>query len=340
VALLEVRDLTTQFRTDDGIVGAVDGVSFTVEKGKTLAIVGESGCGKSVTCLTIMGLNPRQNTVSTGEAVFKGQNLLELPSSELRKVRGNEISMIFQDPMTSLNPVHSIGKQLREAVQLHNNATKADASRRALEMLKAVGIPRAEQRLEDYPHQFSGGMRQRVMIAMALINNPDLLIADEPTTALDVTTQAQILKLMNDLQRDFGSAIILITHDLGVVAETADEVLVMYAAKPAEQGTYRDIFYNAHHPYTWGLMRSLPRLAGEGQELRPIPGTPPSLLRPPPGCRFHLRCPYAMDVCSKTEPPFESVAGSGDHYAACHLDSETQRLEAEKLVAETMASTV
>jgi oligopeptide/dipeptide ABC transporter ATP-binding protein len=247
--------------------------------------------------------------------------------------------MIFQDPMTSLNPVHSIGKQLREAVQLHNKATKADASRRALEMLKAVGIPRAEQRLEDYPHQFSGGMRQRVMIAMALINNPDLLIADEPTTALDVTTQAQILKLMNDLQRDFGSAIILITHDLGVVAETADEVLVMYAAKPAEQGTYQDIFYHAHHPYTWGLMRSLPRLAGEGQELRPIPGTPPSLLRPPPGCRFHLRCSYAMDVCSKTEPAFESVVGSADHRAACHLDAETQRLEAEKLVAETMAST-
>jgi oligopeptide/dipeptide ABC transporter ATP-binding protein len=338
VALLDVRDLKTQFRTDDGIVGAVDGVSFSVEKGKTLAIVGESGCGKSVTCLTIMGLNPTQKTVSTGEAVFKGQNLLDLSASELCKVRGNEISMIFQDPMTSLNPVHSIGKQLREAVQLHNNATKADASRRALEMLKAVGIPRAEQRLEDYPHQFSGGMRQRVMIAMALINNPDLLIADEPTTALDVTTQAQILKLMNDLQRDFGSAIILITHDLGVVAETADEVLVMYAAKPAEQGTYKDIFYQAHHPYTWGLMRSLPRLAGEGQELRPIPGSPPSLLRPPQGCRFHLRCSYAMDVCREIEPPFESVVGSADHRAACHLDSDTQRREAELLVAETMAS--
>jgi peptide/nickel transport system ATP-binding protein len=338
VALLEVRDLKTQFRTDDGIVGAVDGVSFSVEKGKTLAIVGESGCGKSVTCLTILGLNPRAKTISTGEAVFKGRNLLDLPVSELRKVRGNEISMIFQDPMTSLNPVHSIGKQLREAITLHADASKAAASKRALEMLKAVGIPRAEQRLEDYPHQFSGGMRQRVMIAMALINNPDLLIADEPTTALDVTTQAQILKLMNDLQRDFGSAIILITHDLGVVAETADEVLVMYAAKPAEQGTYQDIFYHAHHPYTWGLMRSLPRLAGEGQELRPIPGSPPSLLRPPAGCRFHLRCSYAMDVCRQTEPPFDAVPGSSVHRAACHLDSETQRLEAEKIVAETMAS--
>jgi oligopeptide/dipeptide ABC transporter ATP-binding protein len=337
VALLDVRDLKTQFRTDDGIVGAVDGVSFSIEKGKTLAIVGESGCGKSVTCLTIMGLNPR-GTITTGEAVFKGVDLIDLDPSELRKVRGNEVSMIFQDPMTSLNPVHTIGKQLREAVQLHNDSTKANASRRAVEMLKAVGIPRAEQRLDDYPHQFSGGMRQRVMIAMALINNPDLLIADEPTTALDVTTQAQILKLMNELQRDFGSAIILITHDLGVVAETADEVLVMYAAKPAEQGTYKDIFYHAHHPYTWGLMRSLPRLAGEGQELRPIPGSPPSLLRPPPGCRFHLRCSYAMDVCSKTEPTFDAVEGSSAHRAACHLDADTQRREAEILVTETMAS--
>jgi peptide/nickel transport system ATP-binding protein len=340
VGLLDVRDLKTQFRTDDGVVGAVDGVSFSVEKGQTLAIVGESGCGKSVTCLTILGLNNRTNTTSTGEAVFKGRNLLELPPSELRKVRGNEISMIFQDPMTSLNPVHSIGKQLREAVQLHSNESKAAASRRAVEMLKAVGIPRAETRLEDYPHQFSGGMRQRVMIAMALINNPDLLIADEPTTALDVTTQAQILNLMNDLQRDFGSAIILITHDLGVVAETADEVLVMYAAKPAEQGTYRDIFYKAQHPYTWGLMRSLPRLVPEGQELRPIAGSPPSLLRPPPGCRFHLRCPYVFDECSKTEPEFNSVPGSEFHRSACHLDPEIRRRESEALVAETMAATL
>jgi len=339
VALLEVRDLKTQFRTDDGIVGAVDGVSFSVDPGKTLAIVGESGCGKSVTCLTILGLNPRAKTISTGEAIFKGRNLLELPPSELRKVRGNEISMIFQDPMTSLNPVHSIGKQLREAIQLHNKEPKAAASKRALEMLKAVGIPRAETRLEDYPHQFSGGMRQRVMIAMALINNPDLLIADEPTTALDVTTQAQILKLMNDLQRDFGSAIIMITHDLGVVAETADEVLVMYAAKPAEQGTYSDIFYHAHHPYTWGLMRSLPRLAQHGQELRPIAGSPPSLLRPPSGCRFHLRCPYAMEVCRTTEPEFAAVEGTDAHRAACHLDEATKKREAETLVAETMAST-
>jgi oligopeptide/dipeptide ABC transporter ATP-binding protein len=334
--LLSVRELRVSFGPGRD---AVTGLTLDASRGEVVAIVGESGCGKSVTCLTILGLNPRAKTISTGEAIFNGKNLLELPTSELRNIRGNEISMIFQDPMTSLNPVHSIGKQLREAIQLHNKETKAAATRRALEMLKAVGIPRAETRLEDYPHQFSGGMRQRVMIAMALINNPDLLIADEPTTALDVTTQAQILKLMNDLQRDFGSAIIMITHDLGVVAETADEVLVMYAAKPAEQGNYSDIFYHAHHPYTWGLMRSLPRLAQHGQELRPIAGSPPSLLRPPPGCRFHLRCPYAMEICRTTEPAFESVEGTEEHRAACHLDSATQQAEAEKLVAETMAST-
>jgi peptide/nickel transport system ATP-binding protein len=337
VALLEVRDLKTQFRTDDGIVGAVDGVSFSVDPGKTLAIVGESGCGKSVTCLTILGLNPRTKTISTGEAIFKGRNLLELPSTELRKVRGNEISMIFQDPMTSLNPVHSIGKQLREAIQLHNNESKAAASKRALEMLKAVGIPRAETRLEDYPHQFSGGMRQRVMIAMALINNPDLLIADEPTTALDVTTQAQILRLMNELQRDFGSAIILITHDLGVVAETADDVLVMYAAKPAEQGACEDVFYRPYHPYTWGLMRSLPHLTAIGSELKPIPGTPPSLLNPPSGCRFHVRCPYAMDVCRTVEPALEPASGDSRHLAACHLEEHVKQREAELIVTEMMA---
>src|SRR6266571_1861116 len=321
MSLLEVKDLKTYFRTDDGIVKAVDGVNFAVEKGQTLGIVGESGCGKSVTCLTIMGLNAKRNTMTSGEVIFRDQNLLTISGSKLRQIRGNDIAMIFQDPMTSLNPVYKIGFQLTEAVRLHQDVTKAQARKRALDLLKAVGIPRAERRIDDYPHQFSGGMRQRVMIAMALINNPDLLIADEPTTALDVTTQAQILKLMNELQRDFGSAIILITHDLGVVAETADEVLVMYAAKPAEQGTYQDIFYRAHHPYTWGLMRSLPRLAGEGQELRPIAGSPPSLLRPPPGCRFHLRCQYAMDVCSSTEPTFDAVEGSSAHRAACHLDA-------------------
>jgi peptide/nickel transport system ATP-binding protein len=334
MSLLDVRDLKTHFKTDDGIVRAVDGVSFSVEKGKTLAIVGESGSGKSVTCLTIMGLNARANTTTSGEAFFNERDLLKLPPDELRKVRGNEISMIFQDPMTSLNPVHSIGKQLREAVQLHASVGKQGANRRAVEMLKAVGIPRAEQRLGDYPHQFSGGMRQRVMIAMALINNPDLLIADEPTTALDVTTQAQILKLMTQLQRDFGSAIVLITHDLGVVAETADDVLVMYAAQPVEQGGYQDIFYRPHHPYTWGLLNSLPRLATEGSDLKPIPGTPPSLLRPPSGCRFHVRCGYKMDICPKVEPTFESVPGQTGHSVACHLEESVKLQEASNLLSQ------
>ena len=337
MALLDVRDLRTHFHTEDGIVRAVDGVSFSVEKGKTLAIVGESGSGKSVTCLTIMGLNSGRRIDTSGEAVFDGEDLIAMPRDELRRYRGKRISMIFQDPMTSLNPVHTIGRQLREAVQLHADVTKAQANSRAVEMLRAVRIPRAETRLDDYPHQFSGGMRQRVMIAMALINNPDLLIADEPTTALDVTTQAQILKLMNELQRDFGSAIILITHDLGVVAETADDVLVMYAAQAAEEGGYEDIFYRPHHPYTWGLLRSLPHLTSVGEDLKPIPGSPPSLLNPPSGCRFHTRCPYAMSVCTTVEPEFARVPGSSDHRAACHLDEETKQQEAATILSETLA---
>ncbi|HVD48543.1 MAG TPA: ABC transporter ATP-binding protein, partial [Gaiellaceae bacterium] len=259
MALLDVKGLSTSFRTEDGIVKAVQDVSFQVEKGQTLGIVGESGCGKSVTCLTIMGLNPKRNTISGGEALWKDKDLLTAKPSELRAIRGDEISMIFQDPMTSLNPVHTIGRQLVEAVLLHRDVTKRVARARALELLKAVGIPKAEARIDDYPHQFSGGMRQRVMIAMALINDPDLLIADEPTTALDVTTQAQILSLMKRLQEDFGSAIIMITHDLGVVAEVADDVLVMYAANVVEQAEVHDLFNRPQHPYTWGLMGSLPR---------------------------------------------------------------------------------
>jgi peptide/nickel transport system ATP-binding protein len=337
--LLDVKDLKTYFRTDDGIVHAVDGVSFSVEKGKTLAIVGESGCGKSVTCMTIMGLNAKRNTMTEGQALFKDRDLLKIDPDELRKIRGNEISMIFQDPMTSLNPVYTIGSQLREAVQLHENVSKQVATSRSVEMLKAVAIPRAETRMDDYPHQFSGGMRQRVMIAMALVNNPDLLIADEPTTALDVTTQAQILKLMNELQRDFGSAIILVTHDLGVVAETADDVLVMYAAKAVEKGGYEDIFYRPEHPYTWGLLNSLPRLAAEGADLKPIPGTPPSLLQPPSGCRFHLRCSYAFSPCIPEVPELLPVGGesASDHAVACHLEPEFRRRESHDLLHEVMA---
>ena len=270
--LLEVKDLKTYFQTDDGIVKAVDGVNFSVEKGKTLGIVGESGSGKSVTCLTIMGLNAKKNTITSGEALFNGENLLTAGSRRLREIRGNDIAMIFQDPMTSLNPVHSIGTQLVEAVQLHQDVSKKSARARSVELLKAVGIPRADRRMDDYPHQFSGGMRQRAMIAMALVNDPDLLIADEPTTALDVTTQAQIVNLMKNLQEEFGSAIIVITHDLGVVAETADDVLVMYAAQVAEQAPVEKLFNRPHHPYTWGLLGSLPRLDADVDRLVQIPG--------------------------------------------------------------------
>ncbi|HYY65104.1 MAG TPA: ABC transporter ATP-binding protein [Gaiellaceae bacterium] len=337
MALLEVRDLKTYFSTDDGIVKAVDGVTFSVEKGRTLGIVGESGSGKSVTCLTIMGLNNRRNTISSGEALFRGEDLLGMSARRLRDIRGNDIAMIFQDPMTSLNPVHKIGDQLVEAVQLHQDVTKKQARARAVELLKAVGIPRAERRVDDYPHQFSGGMRQRVMIAMALINDPDLLIADEPTTALDVTTQAQILSLMNRLQREFDSAIIIITHDLGVVAETADDVVVMYAAEVAEHAPVQQIFGRPHMPYTWGLLGSLPRLDTDTDRLVQIKGQPPSLLRPPKGCRFHPRCPYVMDVCKQTDPPLEPLSDDPQHLAACHLDEETKDREAEKLLAGTMA---
>ena len=327
MALLEVKDLRTSFTTEDGIVKAVDGVSFSVEKGQTLGIVGESGSGKSVTCLTIMGLNARRNTISSGEALWKGKNLIGAKPSQLRKIRGDEMSMIFQDPMTSLNPVHTIGKQLVEAVQLHRDVTVRVAKARALELLKAVGIPKAEARIDDYPHQFSGGMRQRVMIAMALINDPDLLIADEPTTALDVTTQAQILKLMKRLQEDFGSAIIMITHDLGVVAETADDVVVMYAAKVVEHANVHDLFNRPQHPYTWGLMGSLPRLDADIERLVQIPGQPPSLLKPPNGCRFHPRCPYVMGVCRTTEPQLVATERDPSHLQACHLDQETKDRE-------------
>ena len=337
MALLEVQDLRTSFRTDDGVVKAVDGVTFSVEKGRTLGIVGESGCGKSVTMLTVMGLNNRRTATSSGRATFNGEDLLAMRPSRLRQVRGGDIAMIFQDPMTSLNPVHSIGKQLVEAVLLHNDVSKKEARRRALDALVEVGIPRAERRIDDYPHQFSGGMRQRVMIAMALINDPDLLIADEPTTALDVTTQAQILKLMADLQRDHDTAIIIITHDLGVVAEVADDVVVMYAGKVVEEGTVDSIFNRPHHPYTWGLLGSLPRLEADVERLAQIPGQPPSLLNPPAGCRFHPRCAYVMDVCKTTVPELAAVGDDPGHLQACHLDEETKDREAARLLAATMA---
>jgi len=338
MSLLEVEDLRTYFRTDDGVVKAVDGVTFSVEKGRTLGIVGESGSGKSVSCLTIMGLNSKRNTLTTGRVTFKGEDLLHASSRRLRDIRGNDIAMIFQDPMTSLNPVHSIGKQLVEAVLLHQDVSQGAARARAVELLNAVGIPRAERRVDDYPHQFSGGMRQRVMIAMALINNPDLLIADEPTTALDVTTQAQILKLMQKLQQEFGSAVIIITHDLGVVAETADDVVVMYAGSIVEHAPVEALFERPRHPYTWGLLGSLPRGAPQTARLMQIPGSPPSLLNPPPGCRFHPRCQFVMPVCRSTVPELRPAPESPTILDACHLDDATKEAEAQKVLAEMLAA--
>jgi peptide/nickel transport system ATP-binding protein len=334
--LLDVRDLRTSFVTDDGIVGAVDGVSFALKEGKTVGIVGESGCGKSVTNLTIMGLNPKTAQTS-GEALFRGEDLLHASPKRLREIRGNEIAMIFQDPMTSLNPVHRIGNQLVEAVLLHKDISKAEAKARALEALKEVGIPQAERRLDDYPHQFSGGMRQRVMIAMALVNDPAVLIADEPTTALDVTTQAQILSLMAKLQEDHGTAIIMITHDLGVVAEIADDIVVMYAARVVEYGVVDDLFERPQHPYTWGLLGSLPRLGADVERLVQIPGQPPSLLAPPRGCRFNPRCAYAFDRCRKEDPRLMPVSGTDDHLQACFLDDETKAREAVKTLGAVAA---
>jgi peptide/nickel transport system ATP-binding protein len=333
MALLEVRDLTTHFRTEDGIVRAVDGISFSIEEGKTLGIVGESGSGKSVTCLTIMGLNPRRSAITSGEAIFKGEDLLTMDSNRLRDIRGNDIAMIFQDPMTSLNPVHRIGDQLGEAILLHRDVTRRQARARSTELLKAVGIPQAERRLDDFPHQFSGGMRQRVMIAMALVNDPELLIADEPTAALDVTTQAQILNLLDRLQKEFGSAIIMITHDLGVVAEIADDIVVMYAAKIVEQAPVDDVFKRPRHPYTWGLLGSLPRLDTDVERLVHIPGSPPSLLNPPRGCRFNPRCAYVFGRCKEEQPELEPLPDDPGHLQACFLDEETKELENRKLQA-------
>jgi peptide/nickel transport system ATP-binding protein len=334
--VLSIRDLTVEFKTEDGVVKAVTEVSYDLMPGEILGIVGESGSGKSVSVMTMLGLTPSAR-VTKGEAMYGGRDLLKLPPKQLREIRGGDIAMIFQDPMTSLNPVHRIGHQLVEAIQLHRDVTRKQARGRALELLKAVGIPRAERRIDDYPHQFSGGMRQRVMIAMALVNDPDLLIADEPTTALDVTTQAQILKLMTDLQKDFGSAIIIITHDLGVIAEMADDVVVMYAAKIAEHAPVDNLFKRPHHPYTWGLLGSLPRLDADVERLVQIRGQPPSLLNPPRGCRFHPRCPYVMGICKTVEPELLPAGDEREHVQACHLDVATKDREAAKVLAGTMA---
>ena len=316
--LLEVDDLKMYFHTQDGVVKAVDGVSYTLDRGETLGVVGESGSGKSVTSLTIMGLiDMPPGRIEGGDVRYRGQSLLKMSEAQMQQIRGNDIAMIFQDPMTSLNPVYTIGRQLGEGLRLHRGYTKEQATARAVELLGMVGIPNPEQRVKDYPHQFSGGMRQRVMIAMALACDPDILIADEPTTALDVTIQAQIVELMKEMQEKNGNAIIMITHDLGVVADVADKIMVMYAGAPVEMGTADEIFYQPHHPYTWGLMRSIPKPEGEEKHaLTPIEGNPPSLVNLPSGCSFAPRCPYATDKCRSQKP--ERVEVALGHFARCH----------------------
>ncbi|WP_327353660.1 ABC transporter ATP-binding protein [Streptomyces sp. NBC_01304] len=325
-AFLQVRDLRVQFSTEDGIVKAVDGLSFDLERGKTLGIVGESGSGKSVTNLTVLGLhNPRSTTV-TGSISLDGQELTDASEKTLEKLRGNKMAMIFQDALTALSPYYTVGRQIAEPYRKHTGCSKKEARDRAIQMLEKVGIPQPKTRVDDYPHQFSGGMRQRAMIAMSLVCNPDLLIADEPTTALDVTVQAQILDLLKDLQQEFGSSIIMITHDLGVVANMADDLLVMYAGRAVERGSVREVLKAPQHPYTWGLLGSMPRLGGDVDEpLNPIPGAPPSLLNPPSGCAFHPRCAYVDLVdgsarCSGERPGLPVARG-----AACHLSADQKQ---------------
>jgi oligopeptide/dipeptide ABC transporter ATP-binding protein len=324
--LLEVTDLHVHFTTEDGVVRAVDGVSFALERGKVLGIVGESGSGKSVTAMTLLGLTRSVNTKFEGAIEYKGENLLRMSEAELRRFRGNEIAMIFQDPMTSLNPVYRVGAQICEAILTHEDVGKQTARNRAVQLLRQVGIPHPEERVDDYPHQFSGGMRQRAMIAMALANNPDVLIADEPTTALDVTIQAQIIELIDRLKDDFNSSVILITHDLGVVADIADDIAVMYAGRIVEYGTKRQIFYDPQHPYTWGLLGSIPRLDREKPErLASIAGAPPSLINLPQGCKFRPRCPHAFSRCTE-HPPLENRVGDAPpHLDRCWLTVEEKR---------------
>jgi peptide/nickel transport system ATP-binding protein len=327
MALLEVEDLHVHFHTDDGIVKAVDGVSYRVERGQALGIVGESGSGKSVSSLTVMGLTRFFKSAHiTGSVKFDGQELLTASDEEMRRIRGNEIAMIFQDPLSSLHPFYRIGKQLVEAIQSHRSVSKAQALDRAVEMLGLVGIPEPRKRVDSYPHEFSGGMRQRVMIAMALCNDPKLLIADEPTTALDVTVQAQILDLIQRLQSELDTAIVMITHDLGVVAEVADEIAVMYAGEIVEHASKDAIFASPEHPYTWGLLRSIPRLdLPAGEELVPISGRPPSLITLPGGCSFHPRCPYVREAHRVKHPPLDPVPDDSEHVTRCLLPSETRR---------------
>src|SRR5437868_11105371 len=330
--LLEVKDLQVHFSTEDGVVRAVDGVSFELERGKVLGIVGESGSGKSVTAMTLLGLTRDVNTRFQGEVLYKGRDLLKLPETAMQDFRGNEMGMIFQDPMTSLNPVYRIGEQIVEAIRTHKDVDKGQAKRRAVDLLRQVGIPRPEVRVDDYPHQFSGGMRQRAMIAMALSCNPDVLIADEPTTALDVTIQAQILELIDRLKDDFNSAVILITHDLGVVADVADEIVVMYAGRVVERAGKRDLFYDPQMPYTWGLLGSIPRLDRPRPErLHSIKGSPPSLINLPRGCKFRPRCPHAFERCME-EPGLENRVEAAAHLDRCWLDVDYKRTHRDETI--------
>jgi oligopeptide/dipeptide ABC transporter ATP-binding protein len=323
--LLEVNDLNVRFATEDGIVQAVAGISFELERGKVLGIVGESGSGKSVTAMTLMGLTRGVNARFEGEVLYKGTDLLKVSDRGMQDYRGNELGMIFQDPMTSLNPVYRIGEQIAEAIQAHEKVDKRVARSRAVELLHQVGLPNPESRVDDFPHQFSGGMRQRAMIAMALSCNPSILIADEPTTALDVTIQAQIVELINRLKDDFNSAVIFITHDLGVIAEIADEIIVMYAGRVVERGTKRDLFYDPQMPYTWGLLGSIPRLdRPRPDRLHTITGMPPSLINLPEGCKFRPRCPHAFNKCFQ-EPGLENRVETPRHLDRCWLDVQFKR---------------
>jgi oligopeptide/dipeptide ABC transporter ATP-binding protein len=324
-SFLSVRDLSVRFSTEDGVVKAVDGLSFDVARGKTLGIVGESGSGKSVTNLTILGLHNSKNTTIDGEIILDGKELVTATEREMEKVRGNKAAMIFQDPLTALSPYYTVGRQIAEPFMKHTGASKKAAWERTVEMLAKVGIPNPKERAKDYPHQFSGGMRQRAMIAMALICDPDLLIADEPTTALDVTVQAQILDLLKDLQREFGSAIVFITHDLGVIADMADDIMVMYAGNAIERGSIDQVLRSPQHPYTWGLLNSMPRLDSDlSAPLSPIPGTPPSLLNLPSGCRFHPRCTFRDRVAGNRCVTERPLLGP-DRSSACHLTADQKR---------------
>jgi len=324
---LVVEDLKVRFTTEDGVVRAVDGVSFELPRGRTLGIVGESGSGKSVTSMAVMGLHTRgKRTEIAGKILVNGKNIVTMTDEETRKMRGNDMAMVFQDPLSALHPFYTIGRQITTAYKVHHpRASKDEARKRAIEMLDRVGIPEPHRRVDQYPHEFSGGMRQRAMIAMALVNNPALLIADEPTTALDVTVQAQILDLLTDLQKEFNSAIIMITHDLGVISQIADEVLVMYAGRVAEHGSIEQVMKSAQHPYAWGLLESIPSLHGDPEEdLKPIKGNPPSLINVPSGCAFHPRCPYRMmnpGPCDLEVPQLLAISQPG-HSVACHLPEE------------------